>query len=206
MHKTLSIYLTRLRRLPVWCVWLAGLIPLALLVWDALNGGLGADPVRMIEHRLGRTALYFLIASLAVTPLRRLGLNLIRYRRALGLLSFTYAALHVVVWVILDMGLRWGQMAGDILKRPYLGFGMAGFVILVILAATSSAFVRRGLGRHWNHLHRLVYVGVILGVVHWVWSLKVYEIRVLVVGFVVVILLLVRLIPRSRVSGVKKQT
>ncbi|MDO5621730.1 MAG: ferric reductase-like transmembrane domain-containing protein, partial [Paracoccus sp. (in: a-proteobacteria)] len=146
MHKVLSIYLTRLRRLPVWCVWLAGLIPLVLLVWDALIGALGADPVRMIEHRLGRTALYFLIASLAVTPLRRLGLNLIRYRQALGLLSFTYAALHVVVWVVLDMGLRWGQMAGDILKRLYLGFGMAGFVILLLLALTSPSSARCLLG------------------------------------------------------------
>lgn len=74
-----------LRRLPVWAVWLGGMIPLALLIWDTLAGGLGVDPVRDIEHRLGRTALYFLLATLAVTPLLRLTrLNLMRFRQALG--------------------------------------------------------------------------------------------------------------------------
>src|SRR5690606_17113797 len=80
-----------LRRLPVWAVWLAGLLPLALLIFDTFAGNLGIDPVRDIEHRLGRTALYFLIGGLAVTPLLRItGISLMKFRRAIGLLCFTY--------------------------------------------------------------------------------------------------------------------
>ena len=114
-----------LRHVPVWAVWLAGLIPLGLLVWDTLQGNLGVDPVRDIEHRLGRTAIYFLLATLAVTPLLRLTrLNLMRFRQALGLICFAYVACHLAAWVVFDMAFLWAQMLRDVVKRPYLVFGM----------------------------------------------------------------------------------
>ncbi|MCF3974151.1 sulfite oxidase heme-binding subunit YedZ [Paracoccus salsus] len=167
-----------LRRLPVWAVWLGGLVPLLLLVWDAVAGGLGIDPIRDIEHRLGRTALYFLVASLTVTPLLRIGgISLMRFRRALGLLCFTYAGLHVLSWLSMDMGFLWGQMAKDIVKRPYLLFGMTAFTLLAVLAVTSSNLaIRRMGGQAWRRLHRLVYIAAPLVALHWIWALKTFPV------------------------------
>lgn len=167
-----------LRRLPVWAVWLGGLIPLALLIWDTLNGGLGIDPIRDIEHRLGRTALYFLIASLAVTPLLRItGISLMRFRRALGLICFTYAGLHVMSWLSMDMGFLWAQMGRDIVKRPYLLFGMAAFTMLTALGVTSNNLSIRRMGAAgWRRLHKLVYLAAPLVALHWIWALKTFPI------------------------------
>lgn len=189
----------RLRRIPVWFVWLGGLVPLALLLWDTLAGGLGIDPVRDIEHRLGRTALYFLVASLAVTPVLRLaGISFIRFRRALGLLCFTYAGLHVLAWAVMDMALLWGAMGRDVVKRPYLVFGMAAFVILLMLAATSSngAIRRMGAGA-WRRLHRLVYLAAPLVALHWIWALKTFPLEPVLWLAVILALLALRVaVPR----------
>lgn len=186
------------RRLPEWMVWLAGAIPLVLLVLDTLTGRLGIDPVRDIEHRLGRTALYFLVASLAVTPLLRFArVNLVRLRRALGLLAFSYAALHLGAWLLFDMGLLWSQIARDVVKRPYLVFGMGALVILLLLALTSNAASLRRLGTaRWRALHRLVYVAAPLAIMHWLWALKVWEAKPLAWGAVILVLLAVRAMPR----------
>lgn len=166
------------RRLPVWAVWAAGLIPLALLILDTVTGGLGIDPIRDIEHRLGRTALYFLIAGLCVTPLLRVsGISLMKFRRALGLLAFTYAGLHVLSWLTMDMGFLWAQMGRDIVKRPYLLLGMIGFVILLALAITSNnASIRRMGGQAWRRLHKLVYLAAPLVAFHWILALKVFPV------------------------------
>ncbi|MCZ0963064.1 sulfite oxidase heme-binding subunit YedZ [Paracoccus benzoatiresistens] len=168
-----------LRRIPVWALWLGGLIPLALLVWDTLTGGLGIDPIRDIEHRLGRTALYFLVASLAVTPMLRIaGISFMRFRRALGLLCFTYAGLHVLAWVAMDMALLWAAMARDVVKRPYLVFGMAAFVMLLLLAVTSNnALIRRMGAPAWRRLHQLAYVAAPLVTLHWIWALKTFPLE-----------------------------
>ena len=184
-----------MRRIPLWAVWLAGAIPLALLVADTLGDRLGADPVVRIEHRLGRTALYFVIASLCVTPLLRLArINLVRFRRPLGLLAFSYAVLHVAAWVVLDMGLLWGQILRDVVKRPYLVFGMAGFAILAVMAATSADSVIRWLGaRRWKALHRAVYAAVLLGILHWLWAYKIWPDKALAIGAGVVMILALRL-------------
>lgn len=191
------------RRLPEWAVWLAGALPLALLVADTLLGRLGIDPVRDIEHRLGRTALYFLAASLAVTPLLRFGrVNLVRLRRAVGLLAFSYAVLHLGAWLVFDMGLLWAQIVKDVVKRPYLVFGMGAFVILLLLALTSNAASLRRLGAAgWRSLHRLVYLAAPLVVLHWLWALKVWEAKPLFWGAVILGLLAVRAVPRRRMAA-----
>lgn len=184
-----------LRRLPVGAVWLIGLIPLMLLVGDTLTGRLGVDPVRDIEHRLGRTALYLLIASLCITPVLRLTrLNLMRFRRAMGLLCFSYALLHVVAWAVMDMGLLWAQMARDVVKRPYLLFGMAAFVILVLLAMTSNDAAIRRMGAGWRRLHRLAYAAAPLAAVHWILALKVWESKPLLILTVILLILALRLL------------
>lgn len=188
-----------LRRLPVRVVWLGGLIPLALLVVDLFAGRLGIDPIRDIEHRLGRTALYFLIASLAVTPLLRIaGISLMRFRRALGLLCFTYAGLHVTAWLALDMGFLWAQMGKDIVKRPYLLFGMLAFSMLLLLAVTSNNLSIRRMGAQgWRRLHRLVYVAAPLVALHWIWALKTFPVTPAIWLTVILLLLALRIvIPR----------
>lgn len=188
-----------LRRIPVWALWVGGLVPLALLTWDAVAGRLGIDPIRDIEHRLGRTALYFLIASLAVTPVLRItGITLIRFRRALGLLCFTYAGLHVLSWAVMDMALLWGGMGRDIVKRPYLVFGMAAFVMLLLLAVTSNnASIRRMGSAGWRRLHQLAYLAAPLVTLHWIWALKTFPLEpVLWLGAILGLLALRIVIPR----------
>lgn len=187
-----------LRGVPVWAVWLAGALPFALLLWDTLTGGLGVDPVQEIEHRLGQTALYFLIGGLAVTPLLRLtGVSLMRFRRAIGVLCFAYALPHVLAWVVMDMGLLWGQMATDILKRPYLLFGMGAFLMLLVLAVTSNNLSMRKMGgQNWRRLHKLVYVAAPLAALHWLWAIKVNEIAPILWAAVILGLLALRLVIR----------
>lgn len=191
-----------LRRIPVWAVWLAGAVPFAVLLWDIFTGGLGVDPVQEVEHRLGQTALYFLIGGLAVTPLLRLtGVSLMRFRRAIGVICFAYALPHVLAWVVLDMGLLWGQMARDILKRPYLLFGMGSFLILIALAMTSNNLsLRRMSGQAWRRLHKLVYVAAPLAAMHWLWAIKVNEIAPIFWAAVIALLLASRLVIRRPMS------
>lgn len=195
---------TWFRRLPVWLVWLVGMVPLGLLVADTLTGHLGVDPVRDIEHRLGRTAIYFLLATLAVTPLLRLTrLNLMRFRQALGLICFTYVACHVAAWVLFDMALLWAQMIKDVVKRPYLLFGMIALLMLVALAVTSNRYSIRRMGSQWRRLHRLIYPAALLAAIHWLWALKVWESWPLTILAAVAALLFLRL---SWVQGHLRRT
>jgi len=187
--------MNRLRRLPTGAIWALGSLPLALLVWDTLAGNLGVDPVRDIEHRLGRTAIYFLIASLCATPiLRLLRVNLVKFRRPLGLLAASYAGLHLLAWAILDMGLLWAQMLRDIAKRPYLTIGMVVLVILLVMAATSSNTAIRRLGPvRWRAIHRWVYLAAPLAVFHWLLAYKIWPAKPLVILALVAVLLTLRL-------------
>ncbi|MCA3448210.1 MAG: protein-methionine-sulfoxide reductase heme-binding subunit MsrQ [Rhodobacter sp.] len=166
-----------LRRVPTWAVYGLGLVPLAVLVWRALSGGLGIDPVKTLEHQLGLTALQLLLAGLLVTPLRRwTGVNLIRYRRAIGLLAFLYAALHLLVWLLLDLQLRWSEIGADLVKRPYVIAGMLGFACLVPLALTSNGWSVHRLGAAaWQRLHRLTYVAALLAALHYLLLVKVWS-------------------------------
>jgi methionine sulfoxide reductase heme-binding subunit len=187
---------TLARRVPTWVIYSLGLVPLAFIVWAAVAGGLGVDPVKTIEHRLGELGLQFLLASLAVSPLRRLGLNLLRFRRALGLLAFAYASLHLTSWIWLDMGLRWSEMAADLVKRPYVIVGMLGFLAMVPLAVTSTNAAIRKMGpMAWRRLHRLAYLALAAAAVHLVLLSKVWTGEVLVYFGLAVVLLGSRLVP-----------
>jgi len=190
------------RKLPVWAVWALGAVPLGLLVWDVFHGNLGIEPVRDIEHRLGRTALYFLIGTLAVTPLLRLTrINLVRFRQALGLICFSYAALHLASWVVFDMAFLWAQMLKDVVKRPYLIFGMLAFLMLLALAVTSNRFSMRRMGAGWRRLHRLIYPAAVLAAIHWIWALKLWESKPLLMLGAILVLLALRLLWFLRLRG-----
>lgn len=187
------------RRIPVWAVYLCAALPAVWLLWQAVAGGLGADPVKAIELRLGELGLQFLIATLAITPLRWAGVNLIRFRRALGLVSFFYIALHLLAWVTLDMGLRWDEMARDLVKRWYIIVGMAGFAVMLPLALTSTDAALRRLGAaSWRRLHRLTYVAAVAGVLHLLLIVKVIEAEQLAYAAAVGGLLLARFIRARR--------
>ncbi len=187
------------RRVPTLVVYGLGLVPLGVLVWGAIFGGLGPDPVKAIERSLGLRGLQFLLASLAITPLRWVGLNLIRFRRALGLLAFLYIALHLTAWVWLDMGLRWEEMLADLTRRPFVIIGMIGFLLLLPLAATSwNGAIRRMGAAAWGRLHRLAYLAILAGVLHYVILSRVWTAQLLIYAAVAVGLLALRLLRRSR--------
>lgn len=178
------------RRVPTWVVYLAGLLPFGWIVWLTLSNGLGADPVKAIELRLGELGLQFLIGGLVITPLRWFGLNLIKFRRAIGLTAFFYIAMHLSAWVVLDMGLRWSEMANDLVKRWYIIIGMAGFATMIPLAITSNtASVKRLGAKAWNRLHKLTYIAALAGAVHYVVLVKAWPVEpLLYLGGVIVLL------------------
>ena len=182
------------RRVPVNAVYLAGLLPFLWIVWLAVTDGLGPDPVKAIELRLGELGLQLLVAGLLVTPLRWAGLNLIRFRRAVGLLAFFYVGMHLLTWVILDMGLRWDQMAADLVKRWYIIIGMLAFAAMVPLALTSNNVSIRRLGSAtWSRLHRLTYIAALGGAVHYLMLVKAWPVEPLLYLGAIVALLLARL-------------
>ena len=183
-----------LRRVPTWSVYGLGLVPLGVLVWQALSGQLGIDPVKALEHQLGLTALQLLLAGLLVTPLRRwAGINLIRYRRAIGLLAFLYAVLHLLVWLLLDLQLRWSEIGADLVKRPYIIAGLLGLACLVPLAVTSNGWSVRRLGAAaWQRLHRLTYAAVLLGALHYLLLVKVWSAEPVLYGLSAVVLVTLR--------------
>ncbi len=185
----------RLARVPAWAIWLLGLVPLGWLVADLLTGAIAADPVRVVQQRLGLSAIAFLMGGLAITPLRRwTALNLVKHRRHIGLLAAFYATLHVAAWVGLD--LRDLSRAGaEIARRPWLMLGMGAFALLVPLAATSfNAAIRRLGPVRWRRLHRLVYPAAVLACLHFVALTKTWEPLPLALLMVVLILLGLRLI------------
>lgn len=188
------------RKVPTWVVYAAGVIPLALVVTQAVSGDLGADPVKTLERTLGLYALQFLIATLCVTPLRRFtGIMLIRFRRALGLLTFLYAFLHLTVWVTLDLAFRWGEIWADIVKRPYILVGMIALLVMIPLAVTSNNLsVRRMGGKVWQQLHKLTYAAAGLGALHFVMLSKVWNLELVLYSVAITALLAVRLVPAAK--------
>jgi sulfoxide reductase heme-binding subunit YedZ len=187
-------------RVPTGAVYLVGLVPAVLLTAEALVDGLGADPAKRIEHAFGTAAVQFLIASLAVTPLRRFaGINLLRWRRGLGLVAFAYALAHLAVWVVLDIQLRWDEIARDLMRRPYVIFGMAALLALLPLAFTSTDGAIRRMGAlRWRRLHRLVYPAAILVALHVVAQAKVWAAEPVAYAAALVLLVGFRLVPQGR--------
>lgn len=180
--------------------FVACLIPLALLVADTAGNRLGPNPVEDITHRTGDATLYLLLATLSVTPIRRLtGLGaVVQVRRMVGLFAFCYAVLHFSTFVVFDHFFDIATMIEDVLGRPYITVGFTSFVLLVPLAVTSTkGWVKRLGGRRWNGLHRLVYVAAAGGVLHYLWLVKADTRRPVLFGLALVVLLAFRL-RRSR--------
>jgi methionine sulfoxide reductase heme-binding subunit len=186
------------------------LVPLGILVWRALTGNLGANPVEFIQHATGDWTLRFLIITLCITPFRKLLKlpDLIRFRRMLGLFAFFYACLHFLTYLGPDQSFDLAAMWKDVYKRPFITVGFTAFVLLIPLALTSTAgWIRRLGGRRWQMLHRLIYISAICGVIHYYWLVKSAVLRPLTYGAIVAVLLLWRLgdwlIRRNRAAAAK---
>lgn len=145
------------------------LVPLALLVWDAARGNLGANPIEFFLRTTGVLTLIFLLVTLFVTPLRKkFGWNnLIKFRRMLGLYAFFYGFLHLVTYSIFDKSMSLSAIAGDVWQRPFIAVGMLAFFLLIPLAITSTnGMIKRLGGKNWARLHKLSYPIAVLGVIH----------------------------------------
>ena len=195
-----------LRRVPSWPLYILCMAPAPWLFWLGLTGGLGVEPIEVLEHEYGKLALQFLIAGLCVTPLRRFaGLNLLKFRRMLGLVSFAYLSFHLLVWLVLDVQ-SLSAVWQDILKRPYITVGMTSFVLLIPLALTSNALSLRRLGAlAWRRLHWLVYPAVLLGGLHYIMQAKGLQIEPLFYMVLATALLILRLIPRGGLRRLRGQ-
>ncbi len=180
-------------------VFLACLLPLALLLADLFGGRLGADPIRASELRTGQAGLILLIVTLAVTPLRRFtGWNWLGgHRRMLGLFAFGYISLHFLDWLGVDQFFAVRYIWKDIVKRPYITVGFASFLLMIPLAITSSSRMVRRLGKRWAQLHALVYVAALGGIIHFVWEVKADLGAPTAYGLIVVALLMLRFVPRE---------
>jgi sulfoxide reductase heme-binding subunit YedZ len=150
------------------------LLPFVWLGWRAWNAQLGTNPVETLSHYTGDWSLRSLLLTLSVTPLRRLsGWNWpLRFRRMLGLFAFFYACIHFSVYLIFDQFFDLAAIFEDIAKRPYITVGFAAWFLLIPLAITSTSGMMKRLGRHWQRLHRLIYVITGLGVLHYLWLVK----------------------------------
>ncbi|KOF52441.1 MULTISPECIES: protein-methionine-sulfoxide reductase heme-binding subunit MsrQ [unclassified Achromobacter] len=152
-------------------LFLLGLAPLLRWVWLGLHDGLTANPVEFLTRSSGTWTLVCLLATLAITPLRRLAGQpaLVRVRRMCGLYAFFYGALHFLAWVWWDRGLDPASMLRDLGERPFILAGFSAFVLMCALAATSTQWAMRRMGRRWQALHRAVYLIGLLAILHYWW-------------------------------------
>jgi methionine sulfoxide reductase heme-binding subunit len=192
-------------------IHILGWLPLAWLIFEFFSGRLSVNPVQDIEQFLGRTAVAFLLASLACSPLYTVSSwrEPLKRRRALGLYSFLYASLHVLAFIGLDYGFNLPWIGGIILKKTYAIAGLATFLILLPLAVTSFPIFQRRMGRKWTTLHRFVYLAGVLAILHYAWAskgslfaLQGDILKPLLAGLLLLLLLVLRL-PRlrRRISG-----
>ena len=184
-------------------LFLLCLVPLAKLVLDGLTGHLEAEVIKDITHRTGFWGITLITVTLALTPLRRVtGWNGAgRYRRMLGLFGFFYIVLHFLIYLVLDQFFAWQEIVKDIAMRLFITVGFTGFALMIPLALTSTAKSVKRLGRKWVPLHSLIYVTALAGVVHFVWSQKADISLPTRYGVALIVLLALRLVPRSRLSA-----
>ena len=174
------------RRVPVWVVYILLPVPGVVTFCLGLTGGLGAEPIKALEQELGEFSLNLLVLGLSISPILRFtGLNLLRFRRAIGVMAFTYVTTHFLTWLILDLQ-SVNQIFADIKKRPYVTVGFLGFLLLVPLALTSNNWAVRSLGRFWPKLHSLVHVAAILGSLHYIMLTKGFQLEPLIYMAVII--------------------
>jgi sulfoxide reductase heme-binding subunit YedZ len=188
-------------------IWINALVPTVLLGYDAVRGQLGANPVEFFLRTTGVLTLLCLLATLAITPLRKFtGSNqLIKYRRTIGLFAFFYGCIHLSTYIVFDRGLSLSGTVADVIERPFVALGMAAFLMMVPLAVTSTNSMIKSLGgKRWQRLHRMIYLTGILGVIHFWMIVKSDIFYPAVFGLLLSVLLCyriyVRLAPKPRAN------
>lgn len=151
-----------------WMVHLAAWLPLVVLIVDAVNNNLTFNPIQAATQRTGDTAIILLGLSLACSPLSTYAgwKDAIKLRRALGLYAFMYAAVHFFLFIAVDYGFQFNFIAREFWEKYYLWAGLPAFAVLCALAATSFHWAMRRMGKNWKRLHRYIYLGAILVVLH----------------------------------------
>lgn len=189
-----------------WLVHVGSIIPFLVLVWDAFSNNLTVNPIQEITQRTGRTAIIWLVISLACTPINIIfGLKPFnQVRRPLGLYSAFYATLHLITFLILDYGFNLNLIWQTIIEKPYILLGVSGFLIISLLTFTSTKKSMQKLGKKWSQLHRLVYLASIILLLHFFMALKFINALAIAIAIILAILLLIR-IPVIRMFFVKRQ-
>ncbi|MDX1268078.1 MAG: protein-methionine-sulfoxide reductase heme-binding subunit MsrQ [Oceanisphaera sp.] len=156
------------------CLHTAAVLPLLWLPWAFEVGRFSADPIPELLQFLGDWSLRLLLLTLCISPLAKKLKNggLIKVRRLLGLWCFTYASLHLLVWLLLDLQLAWGQIGEEIVKRGFITLGMVSWLVLLLLAVTSTRGWQRRLGSRWQRLHNWTYLAALLIPIHFWWGVK----------------------------------
>ncbi len=183
-------------------VHLLGIFPLASIIYSGFTGGLGVNPIQELEQRLGRAALYLLVATLSITPLVTLtGWHILRpRRRALGLYSFFYASLHFATFIAVDYGFDFREIGRLVFEKPFIMLGLVTGLMLLPMAVTSFDYFIRRMGKRWKSLHQLVYLAGVTAILHYAWAKKgdLFSLsgdisKPLLWGLLVVILLVLRI-------------
>lgn len=177
---------TALRRIPAWTIYIVTAAWVAWMFWLGVTGGLGVEPINALEREYGEMALKLIVVGLLVTPLRQwFGLNLIKFRRAIGVSAFFLVLAHFLVWAVLDVQ-SLERIWADIVKRPYITVGMLAFIGLIPLAVTSNNLSVRKMGAAaWRRLHKLTYPVAVLSVIHYLWLVKGFQIEPIVYAVIV---------------------
>lgn len=169
-----------LRRIPAWTIYIVGAVYALWEFWRALNqiGPYLIEPINVLERAYGEVALILLVVGLTVTPLRKwTGVNLIKFRRAIGVTAFFYLLAHFLVFAVLDVQ-SVSRVWTEIVKRPYVTVGMASLLMLIPLAVTSNNLSVRKLGAAtWRKMHKLTYPAAILGGIHYLWLVKGFQLE-----------------------------
>ena len=189
-------------------VFINALVPLGMLAWDGMHRQLGVNPVEFLTRIFGVLTLVFILITLAITPLRKqFGWGfLIKYRRMLGLFAFFYGCLHLITYIGFDRSWSLSSTVDDVIKRPFIAFGMASFLMLIPLALTSTDKMLHRLGaKRWLKLHKLIYILAIGGVVHFYMIVKSDVFYPVLFGLVLAILLAYRLYAHGQKNMPKKR-
>lgn len=184
----------KIKLFPPNLVYIVGLFPATYYLYMAFNDSLGPDPLKALEHELGHFSLKLMVVVLAITPLKDLlKINLVKFRRAFGLLAFVYATLHVLTYFILDQQLIISLILNDFSKKPFIIFGAIAFMFLIPLAITSNDYSIKLLKPvYWKRLHSLVYFSVIAIVFHYILSVKAWPLEPIIYAILLLILIIYR--------------
>jgi len=184
-------------------IFILSLMPIFFIIYQIITNQLGPEPIKDITHHTGKWTLYFIVVTLAMTPLKKItNLNIwINYRRMFGLFIFFYASVHLMTYVGLDYRFDLESIGDDIIKKKYIFIGFSAWLLLIPLAATSNKRMMKILKNKWKKIHRLMYLISLFGAIHYLWLVKRNLIEPLIFLTIILILLVFRLKFKSNWFG-----